>query len=96
MLAQLPSGSISLPTFTEYGTELDVGAFFSNDPQLQGAAVEVWTRGDSPQLLGSSTVDAIGRSNIINSPSAQAVEIVVGDNEWFDIEDIQDGAEDAA
>jgi type VI secretion system secreted protein VgrG len=95
MLPGLPNAKIELPVSPEFGVELDVGSFFQNDPQLEGASYEVWTRGDTPVLLGRGSIDAIGRSGLVSSPTPIPVDIFVGDNEWFDIEDIQIGGEAA-
>ena len=96
MLDALPTSKAAVPYQPEYGIELDIGSFFKNDPQLEEAYYEVWTQGTSPELLGSGTVDAIGRSNLAMSNSSIPVEIIVGENEWFDVEDIQilDGDEE--
>ena len=95
MLGELPTGQATipigniLPDNPEYGIELDVGSFFKNDPQLEAAQYEIWSQGDTPVLLDSGTIDAIGRSNLAMSEAPQPVDIFVGENEWFDIEDIQ-------
>ncbi|MDR3566377.1 MAG: DUF2345 domain-containing protein, partial [Negativicutes bacterium] len=94
-LGGLPTGQINLPLQQDYGIQLDVGSFFENDPQLQGAHYEVWTKGETPTLLESGTLNEIGRSNLVMTPSTQPVDILVGENEWFDIEDIQVGEDEA-
>ncbi len=105
MLPSLPTGAFlsafagKLPVnlSTEHGLEVDVGSFFGNEPELKHARVEVWTAGDSPRLLGAERVDQIGRSTLVESDKDEAVEVVIGESEWFDVEELQhDDEEDAA
>jgi hypothetical protein len=89
MLPALPTAVLELPEHHRYCVELDVGRFFQNDPQLEGAGYEVWSQGQSGQLLESGAIDDIGRSDLAMSAAPQPVDIFVGENEWLDIEDIQ-------
>lgn len=88
-LEGLPSAQVNLPLMQEYGIQLDAGSFFTNDPALEVASYEIWSRDESPLLLESGTLQANGRSSLAQTPSKQMVDIVIGENEWFDIEEIQ-------
>jgi len=92
-LTPLPEGgaqaTMKSPLVMEYGLEVDVGSMLANDPQLHGTRVEIWTKGDSPRLLGQERIDDIGRSALITTYAPEDVEVVVGEGEWYDIEDVQ-------
>jgi len=88
-LGGLPSGLVNLPLMQDYGIQLDAGSFFPNDPELEGASYEIWNRGETPVLLESGILQANGRSSLALTPSKQTVDIVIGENEWFDVEEIQ-------
>lgn len=88
-LAELPAAQLVFPSLENYGIQLDVGSFFSNDPELAGGSYEIWAKGEQPSLLGRGKLNEIGRSALVNTPSAGEVEIIVGDNEWFDVEELQ-------
>ncbi|BBP01661.1 type VI secretion system Vgr family protein [Sulfuriferula nivalis] len=94
MLGALPVAMLTLPEDLHYGIELDVGSFFHNDPELENAMYEVWTQGSTPVLLGSGTIDEIGRSELAMSAAPCPVDIFVGENEWVDIVDIQVNEDD--
>lgn len=101
LLQQLPEelsgmAAIASPLAQEYGLEVDVGAFFAADPELQRASVQVWSTGEAPRLLGHGRLNAIGRSELVHSTQAEQVEVVIGEGEWFDIEDVQPEEEDEA
>jgi type VI secretion system secreted protein VgrG len=89
MLNALPNTTATLPDDLNYGIELDVGSFFQNDPQLQDASYEVWSQDSTPELLGSGSIDSIGRSDLAMSSITRPVDIFVGENEWVDVMDIQ-------
>lgn len=97
MLASLPTGlavstlADKLPVKLEvdHGLEVDVGSFFNNEPDLKNARVEVWTAEDSPRMLGDGPVDQIGRSTLVRGEKAESVEVVIGESEWFDVEELQ-------
>ncbi|HLO62616.1 MAG TPA: DUF2345 domain-containing protein, partial [Azonexus sp.] len=92
-LVALPTGQVSQPLLNDYGIQLDAGSFFEYDPQMQGADYQVWTVGETPVLLERGTLNSIGRSNLVMTPSTQAVDILFGEGEWLDIEDIQADAD---
>ncbi len=89
-LGGLPSGLINLPLMQDYGIQIDAGSFFPNDPELEGASYEIWTQGETPAHLESGTLLANGRSSLALTPSKQTVDIVIGENEWFDVVEIQE------
>jgi type VI secretion system secreted protein VgrG len=98
MLPQMPEGAMSTTGWTSplslaCGLEVDVGALFANDPSLLGESVEIWSTGDKSCLLGQESIDDIGRARLIHSPEVQDVEVVVGEGQWYDIEDIQNDDE---
>lgn len=93
-LVALPTSHVSLPLLNDYGIQLDAGRFFEHDPQMQGANYEVWTVEETPVLLASGALNNIGRSNMVMTPSTQAVDILFGEGEWLDIEDIQADADE--
>jgi len=88
-LPALPASQVTLPLQQDYGIQLDAGGFFANDPALQGTHFEIWSKGESPSVLESGTFQANGRSNLFMTPSKQPVDILIGENEWFDVEEIQ-------
>jgi len=88
-LPGLPASMVTLPLQQDYGIQLDAGSFFANDPALQGTRYEIWSKGENPTVLESGTLQANGRSNLVLTPSKQPVDIVIGENEWFDVEEIQ-------
>ena len=94
-LPGLPVHQVTLPVIPEYGLEIDAGSILAADSKLVGSSYEIWTKGDTPQLLAKGSLDNLGRSSLANSPAASTVEIVVGENEWLDIEDIQAEGEQA-
>lgn len=88
-LGELPSGLANLPLMQDYGVQIDAGSFFPNDPELEGASYEIWSRGENAALLESGVLQANGRSSLALTPSKQTVDIVIGENEWFDVVEIQ-------
>jgi hypothetical protein len=104
MLAGLPAGlavttlAHKLPVKLEvdHGLEVDVGSFFYNEPGLRNAQVEVWTSEDPPRLLGGGHVDQIGRSTMIMDDKPESVDVVIGESEWFDVEELQHQDEEDA
>jgi len=92
-LMALPQGNaqapMKSPLVIEYGLEVDVGSMLATDPALQGVPVEIWSKGDSPRLLGRAPIDDIGRSPLFTTHAAEDVDVVVGEGEWYDIEDVQ-------
>ena len=99
-LMALPSGGVQpsakSPLVIEYGLEVDVGSMMSADPQIHGTRVEIWTKGDSPKLVGQDRIDDIGRSSLMTATSQEDVEVIVGEGEWYDIEDIQSDEDELA
>ena len=71
-----------------YSQQLCVGRMLHTDPELKGATYEVWTKGDDPQLLAQGTLDDIGRSVTVYTKEPTDVEIIFGENEWFDAVDL--------
>ena len=93
-LVALPTSQVSMPLLNDYGIQLDAGSFFEYDPQMHGANYEVWTAGETPVLLESGTLNNIGRSNLVMTPSTRAVDILFGEGEWLNIEDVQADADE--
>jgi len=71
-----------------YSQQLCVGRMLHTDPELKGASCEVWSKGDDPQLLAQGTLDDIGRSITVYTREPTDIEIIFGENEWFDAVDL--------
>jgi type VI secretion system secreted protein VgrG len=71
-----------------YSQQLCVGRMLHTDPELKGASYEVWSKGDDPQLLAQGTLDDIGRSVTVYTKEPTDVDIIFGENEWFDAVDL--------
>ncbi len=71
-----------------YSQQLCVGRMLHTDPELAGASYEVWTKGDNPELLAQGMVDDIGRSITVYTKEPTDIEVIFGENEWFDAVDL--------
>jgi type VI secretion system secreted protein VgrG len=74
-----------------YSQQLCVGKMLHTDPELKGATYEVWTKGDHPELLAQGILDDIGRSITVYTKEPTDIEIIFGENEWFDAVDLGPG-----
>ena len=60
-----------------------------NDPALEGAAYQIWTKEKSPQLLAEGLIDQIGRTVRVFTKDQTDVEFIIGENEWLSAHDDQ-------
>jgi uncharacterized protein (DUF2345 family) len=65
----------------------DIGSMLHNDPNLEGASYQIWTKGRSPQLLQEGVINSIGRSIRVFTQEPKGLEFIVGENEWLSVQD---------
>ncbi|MCQ6964050.1 DUF2345 domain-containing protein, partial [Aromatoleum toluolicum] len=68
----------------------DTGSLIHNDPALLGTHFEVWTRGETPELIARGALDDLNRSFVISTANAEPIELLAGDGEWTDFIDSVD------
>ncbi|AYH41945.1 type VI secretion system Vgr family protein [Azoarcus sp. DN11] len=88
-LGELASGACGSCTAV-----FDIGSLIHNDPALFGTGFEVWTRGETPELIARGTLDELNRSFVVSTASAESIELFAGESEWTDFIDSVDHVRD--
>lgn len=57
------------------------------NPNLQGASYQIWSKEPDPQLLAEGTIDRVGRTARLFTDEPKELEFIVGENEWFTVQD---------
>jgi uncharacterized protein (DUF2345 family) len=75
----------------DHQTTFDTGALLHRDDQLLGSTYEVWTKGDAPELLAMGSINTTGKTLPAHTNADAEVLVIMGENEWVDVVDIQSG-----